>query len=259
MVYKNLTVADIGTNSYVHHIIITDFGRPQVPNPVAIDCPGVSTPKTCTAGQPIPLPPKPMPAASVFVGKGDEGGSMMFATKDKQVQSGFYIQSKDAILAQAEVVNYDDYDKEIYLNLDYEYTSGRPAGTLDVGMGAIDVSGCFKLPITPLTDRAQNFTSPPFTVTDDGYLINITPHLHDGGVNIKMFLNEEHVCTSEAVYGGSEGKTTVDGKNWETISSYSPCTNPIKIKCGDKLSMTAEYDLTKHQLYVSNITLRKHC
>ena len=37
-------------------------------------------------------------------------------------------------------------------------------------------------------------------------------------------------------------------KKWETITSYSPCADPVKIKKGDKLSMDSNYDLTKHTL-----------
>jgi hypothetical protein len=71
---------------------------------------------------------------------------------------------------------------------------------------------------------------------------------HDGGLNIKVFLNGQHVCTSEAVYGGSQGRMTVAGESWETITDYKSCMEPVQIKCGDKLSMVAEYDLTKHRL-----------
>lgn len=37
-------------------------------------------------------------------------------------------------------------------------------------------------------------------------------------------------------------------EKWETIQSYSPCGEAVKIKKGDKLSMDSNYDLTKHKL-----------
>jgi hypothetical protein len=50
------------------------------------------------------------------------------------------------------------------------------------------------------------------------------------------------------VYGSDEGSVSIDGKKWETILSYIPCEKAIPFKIGDKVKMTATYDLTKHQL-----------
>jgi hypothetical protein len=35
---------------------------------------------------------------------------------------------------------------------------------------------------------------------------------------------------------------------WESITSYTPCAEPVQIKTGDSLTMDAHYDLTKHKL-----------
>jgi hypothetical protein len=85
-------------------------------------------------------------------------------------------------------------------------------------------------------------TSPYFTLA----LANF--HSHDGGLYVKVFNNGKLVCDSEAVYGGGEGGTTIDGQTWETITSYTPCLGPVPIRKGDVLTMTSEYDLTKHRL-----------
>jgi hypothetical protein len=42
-------------------------------------------------------------------------------------------------------------------------------------------------------------------VTGDGYIMDIKPHLHDGGLNMTFFVNGNPSCTSKAVYGGSDG------------------------------------------------------
>ena len=121
----------------------------------------------------------------------------------------------------------------------------------DVGMGAITADAC--------TDKEQSMKYPPkdkpitykgekWTIMDDGYLVNVLPHLHDGGLNIKVYLNDKHECTSNAVYSDEGTVNALDGKSWQTITSYTPCDHPIKIKVGDKMHMTAEYDLTKHRL-----------
>jgi uncharacterized protein (DUF927 family) len=35
---------------------------------------------------------------------------------------------------------------------------------------------------------------------------------------------------------------------WETITDYTLCLDPVKIKKGDNLTMEAHYDSTKHRL-----------
>lgn len=49
------------------------------------------------------------------------------------------------------------------------------------------------------------------------------------------------------MYGGDGGKE-IDGKKWETITGYKVCNDPVKVKKGDRLYMTSEYDVTRHRL-----------
>ena len=64
---------------------------------------------------------------------------------------------------------------------------------------------------------------------------------------MKIYLNDKLVCQSNAVYG-QDGGTSVNGGKWDTITSYTPCLEPIKIKPGDVVKMTSDYDLLKHKL-----------
>jgi hypothetical protein len=66
---------------------------------------------------------------------------------------------------------------------------------------------------------------------------------------VLMRLSEEEICESKAEYGADEGVTMIDGnKKWETISGYTPCAYMKRFRVGDKVRITAEYDLTKHIL-----------
>jgi hypothetical protein len=61
-----------------------------------------------------------------------------------------------------------------------------------------------------------------------------------------LFKNGEKVCRSDAIYGaGGTSNKEVDGKKWETITSYGECNGPIQIKFGDKLKIVARYDFTQ--------------
>jgi hypothetical protein len=90
-------------------------------------------------------------------------------------------------------------------------------------------------------------TSPPAKIPLDGYIIGSSGHVHDGGTNILLTLNDKVICDSYATYGG-DNATLSNGKNWETILSMSECNEPVKVKAGDMLSTTAIYDTSKHPL-----------
>ena len=133
-----------------------------------------------------------IPAVSVFLGGGGSAGSgSQFAAKYGNVTSGVYIGSSDKFQFTSEIVNYDPKEKEIYLTVDFEWVPGKVPGLLDVGMGALSVDDCFN-PIgsfVPPKDKPITYKGAEWTVTQPGYFVDFTPHLHDGGVNIKIILN----------------------------------------------------------------------
>jgi hypothetical protein len=191
---------------------------------------------------------------SVFVGGGGSVGSgNPFSTRPgSNVKSGYWIGPRSEMQLTSEIINYDPVEKDLYLTLDVEWSPGRDPDMLDVGMGAINADACNAKErgfLHPPQDKAIVYKGDVFEVTSDGYLINFTPHIHDGGVNIKVFVNDKEVCESRAIYGDEGGTTNAsDGKKWETITGYTPCEVAVPIKRGDKLYMTSEYDLTKHRL-----------
>jgi hypothetical protein len=273
--YENGTQVDVANGVYIHHIIITDFsGKSQLMPPVI--------PPICSNGAIIsPMPPmtgmapktpggektgmdsmghmrsKRQSGMSVFVGGGGSVGSgNPFATRvGSNVKSGYWIGARGSMQLTSEIVNYDKMEKNIYLTLDIEWVLGKDPNMLDVGMGALSADRCIdkeKGILHPPNDRAIVYKGEQWNIIDDGYFINFTPHIHDGGINIKVFVNTKEVCESKAIYGSDGGATNaLDGKRWETITGYTPCEKAIPIKKGDSVYITSEYDLTKHRLYVS--------
>ncbi|KAF1809059.1 hypothetical protein P152DRAFT_174848 [Eremomyces bilateralis CBS 781.70] len=208
---------------------------------------------TPMAPEGISVPPGfQMPAISVLVGTGEDASPQVFASKDPKVKSGFYIGSNDTFTAMVEAVNYNPYEKDIYLSMDYEYIPGpREPGWLNSGIGSISIDGCEGgLGFHPPADGPITFTSNEWIAGANGYLINFTPHLHDGAINIEVFRNGTLVCHSDAIYGGDEGDSalSVGTDTWETISGYTECLEAVKVSTGDILTMTSLYDLTKHKL-----------
>jgi Stress up-regulated Nod 19 len=84
---------------------------------------------------------------------------------------------------------------------------------------------------------------------EDGFIINAKGHLHDGGVQVLLTLNDRVICDSRAIYGG-DGSSSVgpNGKPWETIREMTQCTDAIAIKKGDVISMRSVYDTSLHPL-----------
>ncbi|KAF2425340.1 hypothetical protein EJ08DRAFT_663670 [Tothia fuscella] len=192
----------------------------------------------------------PLAGISVFLGQGDDGTAMTYMQKGQKVKAGYYISKSASTNLMTEVINYRNAEQEIFVSLDYEYIPNmptRPKEYLDVGMGAINVEPCGSQNLKPPLDKAMKYVSQAWDVQGDGFLLDIKPHLHDGGLDMTFFVNGVQKCTSKAVYGVS-GAADLNGQKWETIGAYTPCLEPIEIKKGDKLTMEANYDLTKHRL-----------
>lgn len=210
---------------------------------------------------------------SVFVGGGGSMGSgnPFSARPGSEVKSGYWIGKGGRMQLTSEIVNYDPVEKELYLTLDIEWSPSKAEDMLDVGMGALSADSCGakeKGILHPPKDKPIVYKGDEWSVIENGYFMNWTPQcvstplssslgqeqlilvsVHDGAVNIKVFLNGAQICEAKAIYGSESGSAaSLDGSKWETITGYTPCETPTPIKKGDKVYMTSEYDLTKHRL-----------
>jgi len=83
----------------------------------------------------------------------------------------------------------------------------------------------------------------------DGYIIASMGHVHDGGSNIVLKLNDRVICDSHAVYGGGGSEALgLDGKKWQTIREMTECNTPVEVKKGDVVVTEAIYDTELHPL-----------
>jgi hypothetical protein len=67
-------------------------------------------------------------------------------------------------------------------------------------------------------------------------------HLHDGGTNVLLKINDKVICTSKAQYakGGKEAGF------YDALNGMNVCTDVNPVKKGDKIAVVAQYDLVKH-------------
>jgi hypothetical protein len=80
----------------------------------------------------------------------------------------------------------------------------------------------------------------------DGYFLNTYAHLRDGGIDMSIKINDKEICHSEALYGGPghEGLTETD-EPFSIILGTTMCDQPIKVRKGDKLDVSARFDMVK--------------
>ena len=116
----------------------------------------------------------------------------------------------------------------------------------------------------PPVDKPMKYVSPAWRVMADGYLLDLKPHLHDGGIQYDALVNGKNVGSSQAEYGGTDGGFSPCGTKvsfyrtqsrmvltvMETITAYSKCHDAVKIRRNDNLTMEVWYDLTKHNVLI---------
>jgi hypothetical protein len=136
-----------------------------------------------------------LPQYSVFVGGGGSvGSSSVFAVKNSRFKSGAYVGPSDSFLYTSEVVNYDPVDKDVYLTLDFEWLPKKTKSLLNTGMGFVGLN-CTSFAFQPPKNKPMTYSGVDWTALDNGYFVDFMPHLHDGGVNIKVHLNGESAST----------------------------------------------------------------
>jgi Stress up-regulated Nod 19 len=237
--YANDTIADVSTGVYNHHLGFFDLSKPQTTPYVC----GSAAETVNKKGYTIPM--------SLFLGNAEEMGNTSYSTPDGSFNSGYYLGKKARVMITSELVNYNDQPREIFIVSDIHYVPGMPTGALDTSANIISVTQCddFANPFLqpPGGKKLFSFTSKPITMTQSGYIIGSRGHLHDGGVNIQLKINDKIICNSQAMYG-TNGQTmqSEDGKSWEALSEMSQCTGPWKVNMGDQVFIEANYDLDKH-------------
>lgn len=190
---------------------------------------------------------------TAFVGTGEDnaGGMTMYTSTDGTRESGFHINRGDSFFVNAQLVNYNKAPKQVYITYDLEWIPGTQGQ--DMKNSLISISQCgpqIKLSASGPT----NTTSGKFYLMEDGKIVGARGHLHDGGVQMDMFVNGKYVCSSKATYGSrgegghSHGGAAGGDAAIKTISSMSYCEDAIAVKKGDALSMNVQYDLQKYPL-----------
>ncbi|KAF1816595.1 hypothetical protein P152DRAFT_493004 [Eremomyces bilateralis CBS 781.70] len=267
LTYENGSHADIATGVYNHHVFIGNMGK-TTPNPFNCSTenlpplPGAST--TPAAGSEAgghsngsesnmdshshSHSKRQFAGLTQIMGSGDDGTPIDYFVRKGNLKAGSYVSPTDRIIHSSEFVNYRKEEQSVYITIQYEYVPGRPEGYKDASMTSVSVLGCRGVAYYPPANKSTTMLSPSYTVTRAGTLYNMHAHLHDGGVDVSLYVNRMLVCTSTALYGGESGTLVLEGSEWRTIQNYTKCLDPVSVKKGDEVIVAATYDLIKHKL-----------
>jgi len=203
----------------------------------------------------------PIPLERFFSSGNERTISSFIAGGNK---AGYHVKNGDNFAMMIELMNENKKEMPVYMTITYEYLPYQTAKSLgfkNVKALWLDVTGAcgisFDFP------RGKQFTlkMKPWTVNfDNGVVAGTGGHLHDGGVDVKAYINNNLYCDSTATYGsdpryiqkstkgmGGQAKTGM-----QHISHMKDCHHPVAIKKGDKIYITAKYDLVEHPAMTTN-------
>ncbi|KAF2436859.1 hypothetical protein EJ08DRAFT_655026 [Tothia fuscella] len=222
---------------YIHHLLTTDRTKKATNFLSACDNPTRAGMSVSGFG------------GTGFVGVGEDSGEepVLYTQRDGQSKAGYWVAENDKFMANVVLVNYNKEQKSVTVKYDLEWSpTPPPANTRGMLVSISQCPGKGSIKMSP--SGPANSTSGKFTFLEDGVILAARGHLHDGGSQVAMYVNNKPACASKATYGGKESTTEVGGTKWATISSMSYCDGPIPIKKGDQMHLVVEYDLKAHPL-----------
>jgi hypothetical protein len=174
-----------------------------------------------------------------FLDRGEDSGrtDTIMTTRagmKTMIESGYHMDSGSLVM-QYDMVNYSEQKKEIYLNLEYEYKNNQNDKDASNSLKSVTCNGVIPPKVSQSGPAVT--TSMPMLVTRDAKIVWARGHLHAGGVKMDLNVNGKTVCTSRPTY---------NSKN--VITNMSLCPDVIPITRGSYVTISSEYDLTKHKL-----------
>jgi hypothetical protein len=200
---------------------------------------------------------------------GNERSDFPFYVPQSGVKSGYHVRNSDVFVINTELMNLEDNEKWAWLTMEYDYLEGfkpdwKEGKVVWMSVGPDRCTGDFKNPFgatnltrtqQPTRDKFEEY-SVPWTAPKNGLIIGANSHLHDGGVDTKVYLEDRHICTSAAKYstggGHSHGmkKRQMGGAaSGDHISEQVACVfdKPMPISKGQSMFIKCDYDFTKHE------------
>ncbi|KAL8691752.1 MAG: hypothetical protein Q9218_003101 [Villophora microphyllina] len=150
---------------------------------------------------------------------------------------GYTVRPHDRWDIVVEVMNDGNWEGEVEIQVLFEVDTGmaeiRPVWLDATGCGRSDVE-------VKSTTEPFKYTTPEWTSSVNGVLLDIAAHQHDGGIDMTSYLNDNQLCRSTQLYGTQT--------NDDHISAVGVCKNIGRVRHGDRLYSEARYDPVLHPL-----------
>jgi hypothetical protein len=177
---------------------------------------------------------------------------------------GYHIKSSDKFGFIVDLMNMNMEDKTVYLTMYYDFLEGPlPAGWDDVRVVWFDANQCGTSEVTPTRQNgAFTISSWKWTPNFTGKILGVGGHLHDGGMQLDIKVNNKVLCSSKAAYaqskeyinGGGNGahgaSTHGHGVALKHISSMSSCYVPnipvTELTKDQSWHVEGQYDYSQH-------------
>lgn len=195
-------------------------------------------------------------------GSGAGSGSIWAAGNERptlrlNTEAKYGLDFPTAFMLMIDLMTEDTKPKNLTLEINYEWVPKTTAGYKAAAMYWLTIGE------PAAKNGVYKFSTQSQSVKYAGKLLYAIGHMHDGGTDMRLFVNSKLVCKSVMHYNARAGYTPsrrlairdgphAHGGAGEHISDPGACTDFGTVSLGDKINAEAHYDATKHPLMVHN-------
>jgi len=162
----------------------------------------------------------------------------------------------------------DTAPKNLTLEVAYEYQDKSSSGYKPAKMYWLSV-GEPSPPAGAAGKKQFSFNSMPMSATSSAALLYSIGHMHDGGINMNLYVSGKLVCMSKMHYNAREGYTKGrhekrqghahggSENGVDHISDPGACIDFGTVSAGERMTGEAVYDGSKYDLMTHNGKLEK--
>jgi hypothetical protein len=237
--YPDGKIANVDTGAWLHHVDISVTG-------VDYTCPSNPISLILAGGDPA------MGGSRLYAG-GNERVPVRLNTKQK-----FGLDPGRGTMGGAvELMSENVKPITVYCTMIIEYVPKSTPGYREARLVWVDVVNCAKSSdFIPSTGVYQK-QSQAFKMKHDGELLYANGHMHDGGVEVHLFVNGKLSCTSKQLYANRRGHYNEPNDGTilshmvmpagSHISDVGVCKDWGTVKKGDSLTVKGWFDANEHK------------
>jgi Stress up-regulated Nod 19 len=200
----------------------------------------------------------------LIVGSSPTGSERVFSSGNERTtaifpnwnitDAGYHMKKTDQLALIVDLMNDTPQDQVVYLTLTFDILPIETPGMHHMRPVWFDVAQCLTSDYPALKQNGSfQLLAPTWTADFDGDIVGMAGHLHDGGQNVTIYVDNKLICTSAATYGSEpefiSPHAMVPGSAVSHISKMNLCINDNlglkELKKGQRWVLKADYDYDK--------------